>query len=307
MTYYIKSDIHIDFYIKESALNFNPKTDDCTSFLEKFYEEHMKPADGIIIAGDVANDEYTYIAFMKWIATKYKKVYVCPGNHDFVVVSATVFNTGHPTKFSEDRWTYQKDALKNITNIVFLDDGELKDGFIAGTYGACDLSEGSLSDNAYIKKMRFKSWFDGTTQKWRNYNTGYAPDCEKIFKWQYALMEKAVSQKPKIMVTHFCPSQLGQHPTYENSSSNAYFFFNAIKLLEEMPDGSIWICGHIHNFGTAEWINSKGNKILIIACPMGYPSENPMEDGYVTKYKDNSSARITNLETYTINDTFIEV
>jgi hypothetical protein len=46
---------------------------------EDFFERNFLPADACCIAGDIANDYFNYVEFLKFIAEKYKAVYVCLG------------------------------------------------------------------------------------------------------------------------------------------------------------------------------------------------------------------------------------
>ena len=81
---------------------------------------------------------------------------------------------------------------------------------------------------------------------------------------------------------------------------NPMFYFVGKKFLDEMADGSIWICGHIHTNATTVYTNAKGNKITIMARPNGYPGESP-KDGYTWTSGTYLSQH------YTWDDYFIEV
>lgn len=291
MEFFVTSDIHADFWVQAWQPKFNPSTDVYEPHFDKIYDWFFQPAENLIIAGDIANDETTYVAFVKYISTKYKNVYICPGNHDFVVKGATLFKNGHACNESMKRWFWMKEqCLLWNNNITFLDDGQLHEGIIAGTYGSCDLYSGSPFEGYTDRKLRYKTWFDCRTQDWELFNTGYRADPTKLWRWQKEIMMNAVQQHPMIMVTHFCPAELGHHKSYDNSSSNAYFYFNGKDFLEEMPDGSVWICGHIHQWGETVYTNSKGHKITIMARPQGYPGENPVNDGFYTHYDLNGNA-----------------
>ena len=108
------------------------------------------------------------------------------------------------------------------------------------------------------------------------------------------------------MVTHFCPVELGVGLEYRNNYLNPMFYFTGKKFLDEMADGSIWICGHIHQFATAEYINDKGNKITIMARPHGYPGENSLQ-GFEWNYDDTKGRLGYNGKIYTIEDAIIDV
>lgn len=306
MKLFLLSDIHADFWIYEWNKKFNPITDDCTMYFNMLFTMFFKPADAIVIAGDIANDEYIQIAFLKYIATKYDTVYYCFGNHDYSVKGATVFNTGHKVKYSEDRETLVINELKAFTNVKFLNSAKLVDNFISGTYGACDLTSGWQSDSRSEKLHRYKEWYDCKTQKWHNYNFLFRPSVDKLFNWQNKIMTDCVQACPKIFVTHFAPSQIGCHKLYENSSSNAFFYFDGKKLLNAMQDGTIWICGHIHSCAKTEYTNADGNKITIIASPLGYPGDDALDNGFTIDYSKDMHGE-GHLISYTPDFRLIEI
>src|SRR5574344_611473 len=87
------------------------------------------------------------------------------------------------------------------------------------------------------------------------------------------MMMDIVKQKPKVMVTHFVPYQLGVQYDFRNDPWNYAFYFDAEKYLDEMENDTYWICGHTHGKRMAEHVNSKGNVIHIRCNPFGYPSD----------------------------------
>ena len=91
MTYYFISDLHVDFYVSPvfRTLAILRKS------FEVFFERNFLPADACCIAGDIANDYFNYVEFLKFIAEKYDTVYVCFGNHDII--------TEHLGEFGSDR------------------------------------------------------------------------------------------------------------------------------------------------------------------------------------------------------------
>lgn len=268
MKYFIMSDIHIDFFVKTQ----NKEYEKSVQYFEEFYNTHMQPAECLICAGDISNDYYNHVNFLKFIATKYNKVYVVFGNHDFGIHST--FGNGNPVKYSEQRLEQTKKEFEN-TN-VFVLDGDIVDG-VAGTMGMCDFGHTTTLDLGVQYKIREwqRHWYDSKvwhikTPDWHN---GYKIDPMKIYQHEYDKLKSLVSKQPKIIVTHFCPLELGINREYDNSPSTAYFYFTAKDLLESFDHETWWFCGHIHTKMTCDYTNSKGVIIHICALPHGYPDE----------------------------------
>jgi len=265
MKIFIQSDIHIDFYSVQTS-NY----DTILPNFEDQYKRMFLPADALIMAGDAANDYQTQKMFYKFLGTKYNHVYIVFGNHDLVVSGAT-FGNGNPFKRSEEKIEAIKKEFKNDKHVHILD-GDIVDN-IGGCMGMCDLSYTAYPSLTKITKMLVwnRDWFDG--RHWNYMNN----DFDKIWKHYDNKMMDIVKQKPKVMVTHFCPLELGVKDIYKNDMATAFFYFEGHKYLDEMDNDSYWICGHTHTAYKKDYINSKGNTIHFICNPMGYPSEDPFE------------------------------
>lgn len=267
MKVFIQSDIHIDFYSVQTTNYDTVKVN-----FEEQYSRMFLPADALILAGDVANDYNTQKMFYRFLGEKYKDVYVVFGNHDLVVNGAT-FGNGNPFKRSEERMEAIKKDFKDDKHIHILD-GDMLDG-IAGCMGMCDMMYSPRPSVDKVKKLIYwaHSWFDG--RHWNYMHNEF----QKIWDHYDKTMMTLVKKHPKIMMTHFCPIELGMKREYENDICSSFFYFNGKKYLDEMEDGSYWICGHTHTAYKKDYINSKGNTIHLVCNPMGYPSENPYDEG----------------------------
>ena len=60
----------------------------------------------------------------------------------------------------------------------------------------------------------------------------------------------------------------------KNSPLNRHIYK---KYLDLLPDGTTWICGHIHDQKICDWVNSSGAHIRILCNPSGYPGEGRSE------------------------------
>ena len=131
MKYFFISDLHVDFY---TPLSRNVST--LHKYFELFFEQNFLPADACCIAGDIANDYFTYVEFLKFIAEKYNYVYVCLGNHDIIMELNGRFGVDREFKTSEEKIAYFITEADKIQNVMLLEN-RIADG-IAGCMGMCD-------------------------------------------------------------------------------------------------------------------------------------------------------------------------
>ena len=268
MKYFVMSDIHIDFFVVKQSKDYN----DVVKYYESFYDQCMEPADAVLIAGDIANDYYNQVNFLKFLTTKYEQVYTVFGNHDFGV--GHTFGNGNPTKYSEERLDLVCREFLNDPHVHILSTPELVNG-IGGTMGMCDFSYLPSISNKEWAINRWQHWYDGKawhTKKsaWR---TAYMVNPVAILDWQSDILMKIVEQQPRIILTHFIPVQAGIAREYENDACTTYFYFDGKEYFEKLDHETWWFCGHVHNKFLADYVNSKGVTIHIAALPSGYPEE----------------------------------
>ncbi len=271
MKYYILSDLHIDFYeayaVKPARYKMaDPAEDVTTDTLEYIWNTHFLPeADAIILAGDYSNDYLRFSRMIPWIAKKYSEVYLVLGNHDLTCRGATDSKSNLQFTSSEQKIAKMKEICDAIPNVHFLD-GNIVNG-IGGCMGMCDFKCEAPTYGLDAFTAWKRNWYDG--KHWRYFRQVPAA----IWNYQEQLMMNIVKQKPKIMVTHFVPYELGIPFEFRNDPWNYVFYFKGEQFLEEMENDSYWICGHVHGRRMAEYVNSKGNVIHIRCNPFGYPSD----------------------------------
>lgn len=271
MKYYILSDLHIDFYeayaVKPARYKMADPAEDVTiDTLEYIWNTHFLPeADAIILAGDYSNDYLRFSRMIPWISKKYPEVYLVLGNHDLTCRGATDSKSNLQFTSSEQKIAKMKEICDAIPNVHFLD-GNIVNG-IGGCMGMCDFKceAPTYGLDAFTNWKR--NWYDG--KHWRYFRQVPAA----IWNYQEQLMMNIVKQKPKIMVTHFVPYELGVPFEFRVDPWNYVFYFKGEQFLEEMENDSYWICGHVHGRRMAEYVNSKGNVIHIRCNPFGYPQD----------------------------------
>lgn len=267
----ILSDIHVDIHfpyaVKPSRLKLDdPKADvviDSMDYLWKFY--NIPIVDRIILAGDYSNDYLTFSRMIPWIAAKYKEVYLVLGNHDLAVRGSTPSKSNLPFVSSEKKIEAMKIVCAKHDNVHILD-GEVING-IGGCMGMCDFKCEAPTYGLDAFTAWKRNWFDG--KYWRYFNQ----EPGKIWNHYDEKMMNIVTQKPKVVVTHFVPYELGIPHDFRNDPWNYVFYFKGDKFFEELDNDTYWICGHVHGKRMADYVNSKGNVIHIICNPLGYPGE----------------------------------
>ena len=234
MKYYILSDLHIDFYeayaVKPARYKMADPAEDVTiDTLEYIWNTHFLPeADAIILAGDYSNDYLRFSRMIPWIAKKYPEVYLVLGNHDLTCRGATDSKSNLQFTSSEQKIAKMKEICDAIPNVHFLD-GNIING-IGGCMGMCDFKceAPTYGLDAFTNWKR--NWYDG--KHWRYFRQVPAA----IWNYQEQLMMNIVKQKPKIMVTHFVPYELGVPFDFRVDPWNYVFYFKGEQFLEEMEN-----------------------------------------------------------------------
>lgn len=262
----ILSDLHLDFQYEIHAANIKSDYSDeeAADLLERWWEMSGLPqTDALITAGDISNDWGSFKQITRFLSGKYKHVYFVPGNHDLVVRGGTCSTSNQGIKDSDERLRLMQSHCDSLGNFHMLNPGTVNG--ISGCMGMCDFKCGMASHNTLLQWRNH--WFDGVHWDYM--------DQRPVAIWEHydALMTGLCNQDTKVMMTHFCPIQMGIHPDYRTSSSTTYFYFNADKYFDQLPDGATWVCGHVHNPFSVDYVTADGKTIHIRCNPYGYPGE----------------------------------
>ena len=262
LTYFI-SDLHLDAWC---PLTTNKAI--LRKSFDELYERYFLPAEAVSIAGDIADDDVTFLAFCKYISEKYKHVYLVFGNHDLTVRGSFIDLDGFTQwKTTEDKLDYLKMSLLALHNVHFLD-GNVIDGF-GGTMGMCDFTYDGYEGRPYdTLAMWHRDWYDG-----RHWNY-MGQDPLAILKSESDKIDAVVKEAPKVVLTHFLPTQLGIQPQFVNTYRTAWYCFDGAKYLEQLPETTIWQCGHTHGCLDTTWVDNNGKGHRIICNTLGLPHEN---------------------------------
>lgn len=280
MKYLVLSDLHADFnfdlFNKRHQNDWS--TEQAKETFQKWWDLKKLPqTDGLISAGDFTNDFRSFKQIIDFIQDKYKEIIITLGNHDLVVKGGTCSGSNTNFKTSEEKIQAMKDYVAKYPHIHLLEGDTY--GPFAGCMGMCDFKAEVMPGYEHSMSLVWRNWFDGA--HWRYFEQ------HPLEIWEHydKLMTDLVAKHPKVMITHFCPIELGVAAEYRNNMYNPMFYFNGKKYLDELDDGAIWICGHIHQFAETDYVNAKGNHIKIMARPHGYPGENSLF-GFIWDYND---------------------
>lgn len=295
------SDIHVDFHWKYAV---GPKrlyvddpdelvTPETMDYLWDYYQ--IPVVDRLVLAGDYSNDYLTFSRMVPWLAKKYKEVCLVLGNHDLTVRGGTPSKSNLPFVSSEKKIEAMKELCNQFDNVHLLD-GEVING-ISGCMGMCDFKCEPPQFGLDLFTNWKRHWYDG--KFWRYMNQ----EPRKIWDHYEQKLNDIVKQKPKIVVTHFVPYEIGIPFEYRNNSWNYVFYFNGEKFFEELDNDTYWVCGHVHGKRMAEYVNSKGNHIHIMCNPIGYPGERSLYCDIVdyTGSKIERSSKIADMNDFIID------
>lgn len=260
MRRYVQSDLHVDNYCVQST-NYHILLPD----FEDFYKRFMQPADELYLAGDVADTVIMQKFFLKFLQTKYKDIYYCFGNHDLAVKGRYLGDMNQNLTSSMKRINIIKDFFKDSS--VHVLEGDIING-VAGCMGIGDCSfhvENTACE--FAKHMWNCTSFDARI--WNYKGNHY----ETLINYYQQMLTELVKQQPKVILTHYCPLQMGYNAKFTDNIKTSFYFFDAKNMLDMLDHDTLWICGHTHDAYQTEYINSQNKRIQIWCNPLGYEHE----------------------------------
>lgn len=199
-----------------------------------FRHPKEKSDDILVVAGDVANNLDTSKQFLFMMGDYFREVIFVPGNHEYY--------RGHFV--DSDKSHMNKDNVHVLDgDFIIIDDV----AFIGATLWT-NFNGGDplmmYSATRGVNDFRLIDVSEGVriTPEWM------------IRRSQYDLNFikeecKRMSDKKKVVVTHFPPSRKFQHPkwgTLNENLLNAYFMSDFEHEIQDL-EFSAWICGHTHD------------------------------------------------------------
>lgn len=236
-TFQYISDLHLEFY--DEKIN---------KILNKF--DIIAKADYLILAGDIGNPfRPSYRIFLENVATKFKKVFVITGNHEYY--GNEIQKTDNECRF----------ICLEIKNVIFLQDEMFsisEDLKIIGTTLWSNIpNENKREISECISDYRLINNF--TTEK-----------CNLLHRDAKILIEKYIKDSKEdtkfIIITHHMPSMSLISSKYKNYSNINYSFASDLEEITNNKKIIAWVYGHTHE---------PYQKGIYYCNPIGYPGENP--------------------------------
>jgi len=249
MTIGFKSDIHLDFWIKNSN---NP------SKIKNFIKKILSPIsmDVLIIAGDLGHYNYQNYLLLKELKNYAKNILIVFGNHDLYLVSNS---QKEKYKTSFNRLDEFKKMVSEIEGVYFLD-----------------------GDVVEIDGVRFAGagcWYDFSYAIKKGYSLGYVynmwltvmNDAKKIIPlinpvdFSFAQKERlrSVIDLADVVISHVPPVYI---ECYDDVFFNSFYTFYGYDLISQ-TNAKYWIFGHCHEPHAFVY-----EKIKFLSSPLGYPN-----------------------------------
>lgn len=246
MKCFVISDLHIDHY-----LGSNPSIES----IKQLLKPHLLPADVLIVAGDISNYSKCIIKTITALSELYEHVVWTIGNHDMA---------GHNGESSYAKIAKITNTIK-LPNVFYMDGipADINGITFGGSMGYCDFTYAETHFGQSKEQMseRWKSWYDG--KYWNIQGTSPVD----FFNNEYTKLLACIQANANVMVSHFGPFAHNIRSEFHNLYTG-FFYFDGTKLLEKMPENSIWCFGHTHDY-----IKTTVGNVTLLCNPFGYPDE----------------------------------
>jgi len=240
-----KSDIHLDFWVKET------KRASIRDFIKKILMP--KTADVLILAGDLGHNNVQNALFLEEIKNYFGAVFLTFGNHDLYLLGDDV----KKYKTSYARISEMKEFVRFIEGVYFLDGdlAEVGDISILGAGGWYDFSY-ALRHGISLSVIR---------GQWEILMNDAKHIYPKIDSVSFSSFEKEklriYTEKADIVFTHVPPLYIKCH---EDVLMNSFYTFYGYDLFEN--NIKYWIYGHCHRAEDFYY-----DTIRFLSSPLGYP------------------------------------
>jgi len=243
-----------------------------------------KPADILLLAGDIAEDISIVEEFINVLKYTYRYIFYVNGNHEMYMqkYDKLLYDSNSWKKLEKLR-----ENLSKYENVFYLDGFQspvvLKEYNDLTIGGLCmwwgnneeidkkdiQLYKKALNDYNYIS-------FNGSLK-----NGLKKLDTKKLFKRYYGMFKKIDSSD--VLLTHFAPIKIPEHllPVEYDSTLNKFFYFDGRDILKRIKP-KVCVFGHTHTL-----LDFKYDNIRMLCNTLGYPHErkytSKIKTFYVTK------------------------
>ena len=224
------------------------------------YEDHGE--DLVILAGDI-HTRNRHEDFLDKIP-EHIKIIMVPGNHEY-----------YHSCFQEVN-EYFKYLEKDIKNFHFLNNESIDiDGvsFFGGMmctdfklYGEANQYTSAIKAQKGISDFYYSEILDANTGVKRQWTVSDHKEQYDVYNQAFDAWIKTVTNKKKVAISHFLPSEMSCDPQFKVSDLNPYFMTindSRVKLVD------VWVHGHTHSTAKYTLDNTQ-----VYCNPKGYGSEN---------------------------------
>lgn len=279
------SDTHLDFWIREQ----NPQSPKFQKQLDEYIDMlKLKPADVLIIAGDLGHYYAQDRAFLLACTEIYRHVIIVRGNHDMYLVSG------------QQQKKYCKDSMNRVFELkAFCRDNGIHymDGDIISIDGVTFGGVGMSWDKSYYSKLSGRVPSDNEVKEYFNNcmndsrlifmdgknngvsKTSYGEHYIKssfdpfhYFQKEYDKLQRINDfDDVDVMVSHYVPVNPYEYTRdayYDGQSSSTFYMFDGYADVSRI-NPKYWIFGHMHD--TYDFVY---DDTRFLCNPIGYPGEN---------------------------------
>jgi len=239
MKIHLLSDIHTEFYKGNKT---------------QFLLELVRPADVLVLAGDIAVGRQNVLEVIKFFAQHYDQVFFCPGNHEYYNgIQLNAFDLEFEVKLPLNA------AMLNPSHLEFNNVT-----FIGGTLFT-NFHEDPVAEQAARRGINdFQRSNRLTTKMYKDLFYQHS----QYFKLAY---EQRKTEKV-VFFSHFLPDLSLVHERWREGSVevllNKYYSSNLGNWIASL-DNAHWLFGHTHDH-----VDLTIGTTRCLAAPVGYPGEN---------------------------------
>jgi len=258
------SDLHIDFYIKSIDTNTPKFKRELQNYIDIYLAP--KPADVLIIAGDIGHYNNQSLAVLKELKTHYKEVLVTFGNHELYLISKSIqkkYKYNSLNRLNEFKQMLQENDIKVLDGNVYEFDC-IKIGGCPMWYNVSNDDEvwKEQSNDSRLIMSRLEPYYIDYGWGGKDFKPTF--DTESYYKSEINKIK--LIKECDIFVSHV-PCDIVNDEKYLGSEANKLYHSDNLNELKRMKV-KYHIFGHIHSS-----INFKKDGVEFICNPLCYPNE----------------------------------
>jgi len=258
------SDLHIDFYVKETNPQSEKFKKQMKNFFDNLYENTNSNSDILIIAGDISHYNSQTKEFLRLAKEKYKEVLITWGNHDMYMINNNIANKYKTNSFNR---TIELGEICDELGVKYLDGNVFEINGIkiggSGNWYKCDYDLWSKrsNDSRLIYTDEVYTMYGGKRK--------IHIDSDKLAQKEY---EKLMSLgELDVLVTHVGVVEPtldeGMKLEYVMSGENSMYYSNTDEIISKLKP-KFHIFGHTHDV-----YDFTRDECQFVTFPLGYPKE----------------------------------